>query len=261
MLARPPRLAWLVTLTLACVLAALLLPALPQAPAYHAFADARTFARVPNALNVLSNAGFLIAGLAGLLVTLTPLGCFERTIERLPYAVLFAGLCMTAAGSAWYHLAPDNERLYWDRLPMTIAFAGLLGGQLADRVDVKAGLWGLLAMLAAGVASVGYWRASERAGAGNVLPYAVLQGYAMVALLGLAMTQPSRYTRGGMVLWAFAWYAASKLLELMDEPVMALSGMVSGHTLKHVAASVSGLVVALMLVTRRPLSAGSERLA
>jgi hypothetical protein len=255
MLVRRPRLAWLVILTLGCVLAALVLPPLPQPQAYHAFADARTLWRVPNALNVLSNAGFLLAGLAGLLVTLTPLGCYERAVERLPYAVFFAGLCLTAFGSAWYHLAPDNERLYWDRLPMTVAFAGLFGGQLADRVGVKAGLWGLLGMLAAGVASVAYWRASERAGAGNVMPYALLQGYAMAALLGLAITQPSRYTRGAMILWVFAWYAASKLLEILDAQVMALSGMVSGHTLKHVAAAVSGLVAAVMLAVRRPQSA------
>jgi len=32
------------------------------------------------------------------------------------------GLRLTAVGSAYHHLAPDNQRLSWDRLPMTLAF-------------------------------------------------------------------------------------------------------------------------------------------
>ena len=31
-------------------------------------------------------------------------------------AVFFAGILLTAFGSSFYHLAPDNERLFWDRL-------------------------------------------------------------------------------------------------------------------------------------------------
>ena len=53
-----------------------------------------------------------------------------------PYLTLFEGVALTALGSGYYHLAPDNARLVWDRLPMTIGFMGLLAAVLAERVSV-----------------------------------------------------------------------------------------------------------------------------
>jgi len=247
-------LGWLAAFTVLCLLAALLVPALPQPADYHAFADQRRLFGVDNFLNVASNAAFLAVGLAGLVITLGPRARFGHPGERWPYAVFFAGLLLTALGSGWYHLAPDNERLFWDRLPMTVAFAGLISSQLVDRVGVRAGLVSLPLLIIAGAAAVLYWRATERAGAGNVMPYAILQGYAVVVLLLLAVLVPSRYTRGCDVYWVFAWYVLSKVLEAEDAEVMAVGGIVSGHTLKHLAAAAAGLIVCGMLVRRRVIA-------
>ncbi|MEP6942216.1 MAG: alkaline phytoceramidase [Betaproteobacteria bacterium] len=242
---------WLAAFTVLCLLAALLLPALPQPPDYHGFADQRRLFGIDNFLNVASNAGFLVIGAVGLVITLGGRARFEHASERWPYALFFAGLLLTALGSGWYHLAPDNERLFWDRLPMTIAFAGLISSQLVDRIGVRAGLVSLPLLVVAGVAAVIYWLGTERAGAGNVMPYAILQGYAVVVLLLLAILAPSRYTRGNDVYWVFAWYLLSKVLEAEDAPVMAAVGIVSGHTLKHIAAAAAGLVACGMLMRRR----------
>ena len=57
-------LALLMSLPLAVVLA--VVPPIPQDPAYHALADTRTFFGVPNFVNVISNAGFLVVGILGL---------------------------------------------------------------------------------------------------------------------------------------------------------------------------------------------------
>lgn len=46
-------------------------------------------------------------------------------------AVLFAGVLLTSAGSTWYHLAPTNDSLVWDRLPMTLGFMGLFAASRA----------------------------------------------------------------------------------------------------------------------------------
>ena len=46
--------------------ALVLVPAIPQDPAYHRLADSRAWLGIPNALNVLSNAGFLLVGALGL---------------------------------------------------------------------------------------------------------------------------------------------------------------------------------------------------
>jgi hypothetical protein len=233
----------IVAITVLSVVTALLAPGVPQPLGYHAFADQRTLLGVANALDVLSNGAFLLAGAAGLWIALRPRTTFEHASERGPYAVFFAGVLLTALGSAWYHLAPDNERLFWDRLPMTIAFMALVAAQVGDRIDPRAGRALLLPMLAIGAASVVYWRATERAGAGNVVPYGVLQAYAVVILLLIALWLPSRYTRGGDVYAVFACYVAAKVAETLDARIYGLGHVVSGHTLKHLAAAAGAFVV------------------
>ncbi len=242
--------AFVVAFTLLTIAAAFLLPPMPQPLDYHDFADQRTLYGVHNFLDVASNAAFLLAGLAGLFAVFSGRACFEFPAERWPYAVFFLGILLTAAGSAWYHLAPDNETLFWDRLPMTIAFMGLIASQVVDRISVRAGLLLLGPMLLVGMASVVYWIATERMGAGNVLPYGLLQGYAVVVLLIMAALLPSRYTRANDLYYIFGWYVLAKLLELFDAQVLAYSHLVSGHSLKHVAAAVAGVVTCRMLMRR-----------
>lgn len=240
--------------TVLCLAAALLLPAVPQPLDYHDFADHRAVAGIANFLDVTSNLGFLIVAVIGLAIVFRPDTPFAHPAERWPYAVFFTGMLLTAIGSAYYHLSPDNERLFWDRLPMTVAFMSLIAAQIAERVSARAGLLLLAPMVLLGIASVVYWLASERAGAGNVVPYAVLQAYAVVALLVMTWALPSRYTRGEELYWVFAGYVLAKLFETFDREVLAFGHLISGHTLKHLAAALAGLVVCHML-RRRTLRA------
>jgi hypothetical protein len=242
--------AFVIAFTLLTAAVAFLLPSMPQPLDYHDFADQRGAFGIDNFLDVVSNVAFLLSGLAGLYVVFSGRARFEFPGERWPYAVFFLGILLTAAGSAWYHLAPDNESLFWDRLPMTIAFMGLVSSQVVDRISVKAGLILLGPMLLVGVASVVYWIVTERMGAGNVLPYALLQGYAVIVLLLMAALHRSRYTRGSDLYFIFGWYVLAKLLEHFDAQVLAYSHLVSGHTLKHVAAAAAGLVACRMLMQR-----------
>ena len=240
----------LLALTATFVLAAVLLPAGPQPAAYHDFADQRAFFGVGHFLDVASNGAFLLAGVAGLLVVWRRRAHFERCAESVPYILFFLGLALTAAGSAWYHLEPDNERLFWDRLPMTVAFMSLLAAQLVERVDRRLGLVLLPALLAVGMAAVVYWIATERAGAGNVLPYVALQAFAAGALLVLAAAYPSRYTRGADVYGIFGAYLLAKVLEAFDHEVLAFGHVISGHSAKHLVAAIAGLLVCRMLWRR-----------
>jgi uncharacterized membrane protein len=234
-----------------CIVAALLLPAMPQSLQYHHFADRRDLLGIHNFLDVVSNVAFLIVGITGLVIVFGGRAQFEFRSERWPYAVFFLGALLTGLGSGYYHLAPDNETLFWDRLPMTIAFMGLVSSQIVDRINLRAGLVLLIPMLLIGAASVIYWRATERAGAGNVIPYGVLQGYSVVIVLLLARLSPSRYTRGNDLYWVFGWYVFSKVLEAFDAEVLDYSGgVVSGHTLKHLAAAIAGFTVCSMLLRR-----------
>jgi hypothetical protein len=248
---------WLLAFTVLCVVAAFFVPAIPQWLDYHRFADRRSVLGIANFFDVASNSGFLLAGLAGLCIVWGGRARFEFARERWPWTAFFLGILLTAFGSSYYHLAPDNERLFWDRLPMTFAFMGLVSSQIVDRLSVRAGIASLAPLLIAGAASVIYWRWTERVGAGNVAPYGIVQGYAVVVLLMLALGERSRYTRGSDLGWIFFWYVLSKLFEFFDAGAFALGHVVSGHTLKHVAASGSAFVACSMLL-RRSLRARAD---
>ena len=96
-----------------------------------------------------------------------------------------------------------------------------------------------------------YWIVTERQGRGNVMPYVVLQAYAVIVLLKLAAMHPSRYTHGNAIYAVFAGYLLAKVFEHYDRQIFELTGTVSGHTLKHVVAGLAGLPVAYMLWRRR----------
>jgi hypothetical protein len=226
-----------------------------QDPAYHAFADSRAFFGIPNFGDVVSNAGFaLVASIAG--ITLWGAGArryFVQPADARPYAVFFVGVALVSLGSAWYHLAPDNHRLLWDRLPMSMAFMAFTAAVISDRIHSGAGnTWGLALLLLAGIASLAYWAWTESMGRGDLRFYGFVQFFPVIALpLILWLFPKHRYTAGRYLGWLVAWFVLSKLFEHFDRAVFdALGHTVSGHTLKHLAAAVAALVVLRMLLTR-----------
>jgi hypothetical protein len=167
--------------------------------------------------------------------------------------IFFLGIASTSAGSSWYHLAPDNARLVWDRLPMTIAFMALFAAMISERIDLRAGLRWLVPLLLVGLASVLYWHWTEQSGAGDLRPYAAVQFFPLLAIPLLLLLFPARYTRTGDIWVALAWYALAKLFEELDGPIYDLSArIVSGHTLKHLAAAASAWTFLRMLRRRGP---------
>ena len=237
----------------AIVAAAVVQPRVAQDPAYHLFADQRAVFGVANGGDVWSNLGFAIAGALGLAVVFGSRRRFDHPAERWPYAALFAGTLLTAIGSAYYHLAPDNGRLVWDRLPMTVGFMGLVAAVVAERVSLSASRRLLVPLLTIGAASVWYWHWTEAAGAGDLRFYGVVQfGSLLLVVLMLALF-PSRYGGTAFFWIALAIYATAKLFELLDRQIFAAGQIVSGHTLKHVAAAAAiGCVVAMLTQRGRP---------
>ncbi len=234
----------------------LLLPPIPQPLSYHQFADQRSWLGIPNFGDVASNLGFALVGLCGLtfLFQAQPSKATLTAAERWPYALMFAGMLLTAFGSAYYHLAPDNARLVWDRLPMTIVFMSLVSAVIVERISVRAGLWLLPVLLAIGAASVLEWRMSELHAHGDLRFYAAVQVYAIVVLL-LALLSPPKYTRGSDFTAVVGFYILAKILETADRQVFALGHIISGHTLKHLAAAAGGYWILRMLKKRKPVHA------
>jgi hypothetical protein len=232
----------------ACVLLlafAALGPALAQPADHHAFADRRVLWGLPFAMDVLSNLPFVLGGLAGgWLLWRAPRRAISN-MQRAMAELFFAGLLLVAVGSSWYHLRPDDAGLAIDRYAMAIAFAGLLGLAAAGRVSERAGTVLGLALLVLAPLAVWVWAAS-----GNVLPWAVVQFGGLLGLAWLALRRPGE--RALRVNWwlVLLAYALAKLLELNDHAVFELTGgWISGHTLKHIVASLAAVPV--LIAVRR----------
>ena len=243
----------------AMVVAMFLTRPIPQSEAYHHFADTRSFAGIPNAGNVLSNFFFLIAGLMGMRLVLgqrqpdeKPL--FIEPAEKWPYFLFFLGVALTTFGSGYYHAEPDDARLVWDRLPMTLGFMSLLAATIGERISVKIGLRLLMPLLVLGVASVLYWNFTQDRGQGDLRPYALVQFGSLAILLLLVVLFPPRYTRGADLIVALGIYVASKIFEALDAQIYSVGKIVGGHSLKHVAAALSAYWIYRMLKLRLPLT-------
>jgi hypothetical protein len=203
----------------------------------HPFVDARVLWGIPNAMDVLSNLPFVFLGAYGLwsLRRVPTLSAATRTAAK----VFFIGLVFTCASSSFYHWAPDAWGLAIDRAGMAFAFAGVLGLATAERVSLRSAHWVRGGVLVAALLSIGLNYA-----VGAIAPWAVVQfgGMAVVLWAATQRALPGALgIRWGVVI---AIYVLAKVLELGDAWVYhSTFDTVSGHSLKHIAASLAALPV------------------
>jgi len=226
---------------------------LVQDQAYHRFADGRVFFGIENTSDTLSSIGFLIVGMLGLAFLWRERAggrsqSFVVFEEMHAYWALFSAVALTGIGSAYYHLAPDDARLMWDRLPMSFGFTALLAATVAERIRLTLGLRLLVPLLLLGGGSVVYWRWT-----GNLLPYAAVQYGSIAVILAIVILFRSRYTRGRDIFSVLVIYAVAKAAEALDAQIYAFGQVVSGHTLKHLLAAAAVWWLLRMLQLRRPL--------
>ncbi|REM68596.1 hypothetical protein DSI38_05085, partial [Mycobacterium tuberculosis] len=79
---------------------------------------------------------------------------------------------------------------------------------------------------------------------GNVMPWALVQFGGMALVLTLALASPMRKSVGLKLGWVIFFYVLAKAFEMADHQIYEFTQhTVSGHTLKHLAASFAGLPV------------------
>lgn len=223
----------LATLAIAFVAWALL-PVMPQVQSYHQFADRRSWCGVPNAADVLSNLAFAFVGIFGVARLVS-----DRRVRFVPATeaglwCIVIGIIATALGSIWYHYEPNDATLVWDRLPLTLVFAGVLGAAAAQRFGNDIGQSVLATLLPIGVGSVIYWILT-----GDLSLYLAVQ-FGGIAALALLLA----FTRGRddpiPWLWLLGCYVVAKVLEVEDRAIWdATGGVVAGHAVKHLIAAVA----------------------
>ncbi|MCF6323777.1 MAG: ceramidase [Gammaproteobacteria bacterium] len=227
-------------LIIAVIAAVFFVEPVPQDLAYHRFSDTNTLWGIPNFWNVLSNLPFMIAGLYGL-VAMRRLDEENLVgVVKTVSWVFFIGLFFTGIGSGYYHLSPSNSTLVWDRLPMTIAFMAFFTFVLSMHYGKKIGSLLLWPLIMVGIASVFYWAYTESIGAGDLRFYAMIQFLPMLLIPAIVLMFPTvRYNTTHV--WAvIAVYFAAKVSEYFDYQLYELTG-ISGHSLKHVIAALSGI--------------------
>jgi hypothetical protein len=234
---RRPLLVFLAFMT-ASLVGLLLLPPISQQQNYHDFADQRIIFGIPRFWNVVSNVPFVAIGLAGI-----------RRARRDPAVVmLFVGILMTGFGSAYYHLDPNDDTLFWDRLPMAIGFMAILALAIEERLDATAGAALLWPLIGVGIFSLLLWRWT-----GDLRLYGWVQFFPCLALPLLFLLFPAKYS--GTSCWVIAamLYAAAKLFEFYDHEIYSAGSIVSGHTLKHLAAAAACFAILRYFQTRQPI--------
>lgn len=215
---------------------------IPQDKGYHVFADVRTCLGINNFGNVASNMAFLMVGTWGAWWCALRM----RGGARLAWGIFFAGVALVFAGSAYYHAAPDDDRLVWDRLPMTLAFMGLFAAMVSEHIGLQWERKLLYPALVLGVASVLWWRYAD-----DLRVYVWVQGAPLLAIPLVIALFPARFSHRHYLLTGLAFYAAAKVAEYLDKPLYDLSlAAISGHSLKHLIAALAPLMLLLMLQRR-----------
>ncbi len=238
----------LAILSFAALVAVCFVPRIPQDPAYHEFVDSRTLLAVPNFWNVISNVGYLIVGLYGLVRA----SRLRSPVLRPAYITFCVAVTLVAFGSSWYHYAPTSESLVWDRLPMAAGFMALLSLVLGERLSWQLSQRVLWPLVIIGVATVLYWAWTEARGVGDLRPYGLVQFLPIVLMPLLLLLFPGNRRSATWLWWTFAGYLVAKIAEQLDGPIYDAIGL-SGHSIKHFVSSVAVLfAVFAMLEMKAP---------
>lgn len=237
----------IISLLLLSIVGLSLADPIAQDLAYHDYADQRTILGIPYFWNVVSNLPMLFIGAYGLRQCARNWSARPAGVARWIPLVLSGGIFITCFGSAYYHWAPSNATLFWDRFPMTLMFMSLFALLMYDYLGRRAGTYAFWLAVPLGMASVLYWHFTEAAGAGDLRPYALVQFFPMLAAPVLILFYPGKVFYVRYILLIIGWYAVAKVFEYFDREVYAALGFWSGHTLKHLVGAI-GLVYAMKIL-------------
>ena len=237
------KLSLLSVITVLGVLLALFLPAIPQDPAYHQFADQRQMFGISNFVNVTSNIPFILFG--GMGIYFIARNRFQGGLAELQtiYQLFFMGTFLTGFGSIYYHLQPTSISLMWDRLPMTLVFISFFCIVVGEHISaLRANRW-LWPLLLFGVFSVMYWQWGEIRGHGDLRFYALVQFLLPLLIVVILLMFPSPFGSRLWIVLVLLVYALAKVAEQYDVEIFALTNAhFSGHALKHLLAALVSLL-------------------
>ena len=235
-------------LSLLIVIAMLLYGPIPQLSHYHDFADQSLWMGIPHAADVLSNLGFGLVAAVGFYYIARTSQLMIKANSDPAYFMFIVSVLLTSIGSSFYHLAPDDARLFWDRLPIALACASLMCAVRAENIPCMTRLSALLELsvsLLFAVFSVFWWQWTA-----DLRPYLLLQGLSLILIpLWHMIWRAPKADRLAFGI-AMVLYVLAKITEIADAPILTLTHIISGHSIKHVLAATAAALIVLRLLQR-----------
>ncbi len=241
----------LISIGLSLFVAVFFMQPIAQDQHYHHFADTSTLFSIPNFWNVISNLPFIFVGIIGLVAIRKQEIQGSLSELRTNYSIFFIGLIFTGFGSSYYHLEPNNTSLVWDRLPMTISFMAFFTVIIGENISLTLSKRSLYPLLIIGFSSVIYWHITESNGAGDLRPYILVQFLPVIIIPLILWLYSSPFTGQRYIIAVLIAYVVAKLLEYFDHEVFDILGIMSGHSIKHVAAALGAYFFYLALKKRK----------
>ena len=209
-------------------------------PGYSNFADTLGLCGVPNIKNVLSNLPFIMTGIY--------YGIKMHKNREPDFLLIVYGAILIGFGSSWYHLLPNDHRLVWDRLPISVVFAGifthvllkleLLPAYFQSRVQLFTGIYAIFCAF-----SVLLWYVGTMFNENWLGLYVFVQFGQMLLLLYLmvsALKRNESHLFYSLLLVSFI-YTLAKICEHYDLWIYT-HFFFSGHTIKHFLSSLAIII-------------------
>lgn len=202
---------------------------------YHEFIDSRGFFGIDRFFDTVSNIGFLIVG------ALFVKEIFLKDQKDFNLILIAIGSILVFFGSSFYHLLPTDARLLWDRLPISMVFAGILSYSLFanNLIPEKYKNKFNVGYLLFSICSVVFWYVGSLQQQTWLGPYVFVQFGGILTLIYIALKGENKSFN--KKIWAvLMWYILAKLCEHFDQSIFNLTHeLFSGHTLKHVFAAIA----------------------
>jgi hypothetical protein len=167
----------------------------------------------------------------------------------LSAGVFFLGVFLTGFSSSYYHWNPNDAGLFWDRLPMAIAFMAILANVVEEWIDATVGKLLLWPLVLLGIASLLWWRQTD-----DLRLYGWVQFFPCLVLPLMFWLFAPKYSGTWYWFTAAGWYLLAKVLEYADAAIYSAGHhIMAGHAIKHVAAAGACYAILRAFQTRQAL--------
>ena len=236
------------------IIMALFYGPISQPQEYHDFADDREILGVPNALDVMSNLAIIYPGVVGLAFIHESRNRTQVSEDEISIQItLFSGMILTFAGSVWFHLDPTDSTMLWDRLGMSVVIGSCISLLIHDMWDRNLAAKIHLPIIIASIVSVLWWPVFD-----DLRVYFIVKHHPFILFPIFLLCGRRIYDKVSGYYWGLSMFLLATIFEFADQQIFEITGIISRHTLKHIAAGIGLWFLMVMIRDRELISVEEE---